>query len=562
MWQLKSVGYQIYIKSFYDANNDGIGDLIGIYEKLDYLNYLGVNLIWITPFYESPMDDNGYDVSDFFKVDKIYGNLNDFKMILKKAKSLNMKVIIDFVLNHTSDEHPWFLESRKDKNNKYRDYYIWGTPKTIDGEKMPPTNWGSFFGGSAWEYDKNTDEYYMKIFSKKMPDLNWENDNVLNEFIKIGKFWLDLGVDGFRMDAISHLEKAPFVDSTYSKDVVLDWHKFSNLPKVHHYIKELNEKLFKPYNAFTIGEVGGEASIDEAIKYSSFKSNELSMVFNFDHNWQNNLHEIINYNDLKTNVKGLKEILNKWQQHFKNIGILPLNWLNHDQPRVVSHYGNINYHEKSAKMLATLMYLKRGMPFIYQGEEIGMTNYPFSNIDEFNDISTINRYYEEIKKHPNKKEDILKDVSKTSRDHPRTMMQWDNTKYAGFSKNKPWFLVNPNKDSINVKEQLENKNSILHYYKKIIYLRRFSKYQDIIVNGDYNLLEFNNDNIFSYIRKHEEKTLIVITSFSTNKETINLNDYIIDEVIINNYEDVLINNNKLTLHPYQAIAYIIKEIKI
>ncbi len=558
-WWMESVGYQIYIKSFYDANNDGIGDLKGITKKLPYLHLLGINLIWITPFYDSPMDDNGYDVRDFFKVAPEYGTIDDFKELLQKAHELGIRVILDFVLNHTSDEHNWFVESRKSKDNPYRDYYIWQPPKIVDGKKTEPTNWGSFFGGSAWQYDAATDEYYMKIFSNKMPDLNWKNPKVSDAMIEIGKWWLDLGVDGFRIDAVSHLDRAPFEDSTFSKGIVLDWFKFSNLPKVHAYLNKLHHKLFKPYDAFTIGEVGGEAGIEEAIKYSKFGSKELSMVFNFDHNWQNNINDITDLKDLKVNVLGLKRTLSKWQETFKDIGWLPLNWLNHDQPRLVSHYGDINYHNESAKMLATVMYLSRGTPFIYQGEEIGMTSYPFEKIEQFNDISAINSYYNTIKEKPHEKELMFKKMALTTRDHPRTMMQWSDEPYAGFSTVKPWFLVHPNYKAINVKNQFAKENSIWHHYQKLISLRRFSKFHDLITYGSYEMILKDHPSIYAYLRRMDKDLIVVIGSFSKKDEVFDLTDYPVDEILIHNYQDLKVTQQKLLLRPYESICFKVKE---
>lgn len=558
-WWMEAVGYQIYIKSFKDGNNDGIGDLIGITEKLDYLHLLGVNLIWITPFYDSPMDDNGYDVRDYFKVSELYGSIDDFKSLLKKAKRLGIKVILDFVLNHTSDEHHWFVESRKSLDNPYRDYYIWQKPKIVDGNTQPPTNWGSFFGGSAWKYDEQTNEYYMKIFSDKMPDLNWKNENVVKDMILIGKWWLDLGIDGFRLDAVSHLSRDAFIDSTFSKDIVLDWFKFSNLPDNHKYLNRLYEGLFKPYNAFTIGEVGGQASIDEAITYASFGSNEVSMVFNFDHNWHNNIWDIQDLKDLKVHVVELKKTLNKWQETFKDIGWLPLNWLNHDQPRLVSHYGSLDYHSASAKMLATIMYLSRGTPFVYQGEEIGMTNYPFKSLSEINDISTLNGVKNQIEQNPLDAKKIIDKALMTTRDHPRTMMQWSRDTFAGFSKVQPWFHVNPNYEIINVFDQVNDPNSIWSHYQKLFGLRRFSKYRQTIIYGTYEMILKEDSNIFAYLRKSEDDTLLIIGSFSKNHETFDMTKYPIEDIIIHNYDSVNIHENTLNLRPYETICYKVKE---
>src|SRR5690554_573382 len=550
-WWMESVGYQIYPKSFYDSNNDGIGDLKGIYEKLPYLKKLGIDLIWICPFYDSPMDDNGYDVRNFFEVSKDFGTLEDFKMILKRAQELNIKIILDFVLNHTSDEHPWFIESRSSIDNNKRDYYIWEQGKIKDGKEVPPTNWGSFFGGSAWEKDEITNMYYMKIFSNKMPDLNWSNAEVRNEMIKVGKWWLDLGVDGFRIDAVSHLDRAPFEDSKNGEGIVLDWHKFSNLPRVHEYLKEMNKELFSKYDVLAIGEVGGEAPIDSALSYSGFDQNELSMVFNFDHNWCNNLHEISNYQDLKTDVLRLKSVFNKWQTAFSEKGWLPLNWLNHDQPRLMSHYGDLKFFNESAKMLATALYLMRGTPFIYQGEEIGMTNYPFTNFKEFRDVSSIN-FYNSLD-HLNEQERIW-EVKKTSRDNPRTPIQWNDSKYAGFSNVEPWINVNPNYKDINVKSNIENKDSIWHHYKKIIELRKKSIYKELFIYGEYKQTDLINPNIYIYERFNEKKKVVVINSFSNETINYNISNYNLKQVLLSNYQDTIIKNKIITLRPYESLV--------
>jgi|SRR5690625_580124 len=558
-WWMERVGYQIYPKSFYDSNNDGIGDLLGIYEKLPYLHDLGINLIWICPFYDSPMDDNGYDVRDFYKVADEFGSIEDFKKVIKRAKELDIKIILDFVLNHTSDEHPWFIESKSSINNPKRDYYIWSKGRKINNKLIPPTNWGSFFGGSAWNFDETTNEFYMKIFSNKMPDLNWKNQEVRKSMIEVGKWWLDLGIDGFRLDAVSHLEKDKFIDSNYGKedDVVLDWHKFSNLPKVHNYLKELNRELFSKYDCLTIGEVGGEAPIESAIEYSSFNSEQLSMVFNFDHNWCNNLHEINNYDELKTNVVQLKKVFNKWQTAFENEGFLPLNWLNHDQPRLMSHYGNMNYFNESAKMLATSMYFKRGLPFIYQGEEIGMTNYPFTNITEFKDVSSLNAYNN--MDNMTEEEKIFK-LKKTSRDNPRTPVQWDSSTNAGFTKGIPWINVNPNYKEINIKDNLENKNSILNHYKKIINLRLNSKYKDLIIYGKYRQIDIENEYIYLYERYNNEKTLLVINSFKDKNINYMLKNYKIIKVLLSNYKSLDYKNNLIELKPFESLVLEVEKI--
>lgn len=551
-WWMESIGYQIYPKSFFDSNNDGIGDLIGIKRKLPYLKELGINLIWICPFYDSPMDDNGYDVRNFYDVSKEFGTLDDFKLLLEEAKKLEIKVILDFVLNHTSDEHEWFIESRSSVNNDKRDYYIWEKGRIVNNKELPPTNWGSFFQGSAWKKDEITNMYYMKIFSDKMPDLNWKNPKVREEMIKVGQWWLELGIDGFRIDAVSHLGREPFVEKNNDDKIELNWNKFSNLPVVHEYLKELNEKLFSKYDALAIGEVGGAASIEQGLKYSSFKSKELSMVFNFDHNWCNNLWEINDYKDLKTNVGQLKEVFNNWQEAFKDKGWLPLNWLNHDQPRLMSHYGNTNYFLESGKMLATALYLMRGTPFVYQGEEIGMTNYPFEALSEFRDVSSKNHYHS-LSDDLTEKEKIWQ-VRKTSRDNPRTPIQWNDDPYSGFSKVQPWINVNANYKTINVKSNLENKQSIWYYYQKIFNLRKSEKYRNTLVYGSYKQIDFKHKQLYIYERTSEEQLILVITNLTSDEVNYKINNYKIIKELLNNYDNIIINNNILNLRPYEAIV--------
>ncbi len=557
-WWMESVGYQIYPKSFKDSNDDGIGDLPGIIEKLDYLKELGIDLIWICPFYDSPMDDNGYDVRNFFDVAKEFGTMDDVKQLIAEAKSRQIKIVLDFVLNHTSDEHPWFIESRKSLDNPYRDYYIWHEGKMKDGIKVEPTNWGSFFGGSAWHYDELTDSYYLKIFSNKMPDLNWKNEAVHDAMIEVANQWLDLGVDGFRIDAVSHLDRAPFEDTHISDDQYpLDWFKFSNLPKVHTYLKKLNQEIFSKRDCLTIGEVGGSASIEEGIKYAAFDSNELSMVFNFDHNWCNNGFEIDKPKYLKTNVKALKHAFTSWQLAFKDIGWLPLYWLNHDQPRLMSQYGSPKYPLESGKMLATLLHMLRGTPFIYQGEEIGMTNYPFEDVTDFSDISSKAAYYRELIKEPDNPPKALRKASMTSRDNARTPMQWTKEINAGFTMGRPWLKINPNYKKINVEKALKDQDSLFHYYQKLIELRKMSPYKNVIIYGEFKPVE-SDDRLFVYERIDQDYRLLVINSFSEQKVIYELKESI-ENIILSNYERTMIKGQHIELKPYQAVILELKE---
>ncbi len=560
-WWMESVGYQIYPKSFYDSNHDGIGDLQGIIKKLDYLQELGVNLIWICPFYDSPMDDNGYDVRNFFDVSQEFGTMEDVHILIQEAHKRDIRIVLDYVLNHTSDEHPWFVESRKSKDNPYRDYYIWHDGKTVDGKKVEPTNWGSFFGGSAWKYDELTDSYFMKIFSDKMPDLNWKNEKVQQEMIEVAKKWLNLGIDGFRIDAVSHLDRAPFEDaiSDGNEKYPLDWFKFSNLPKVHDYLKRLNQEVFQAYDCVAIGEVGGSASIETGLKYSSFDSNELSMVFNFDHNWCNNLHEVTDPKKLKTDVLALKRVFSSWQYAFSEKGWLPLNWLNHDQPRLMSQYGDYKYPLESAKMLATLLHMMRGTPFIYQGEEIGMTNYPFEDVKDFNDVSSIASYQYHLEKEPDDPVKALKKASLRSRDNPRTAMQWSNDFNAGFTDTISIPLVNPNYKKINVESNLKNKKSLWFHYQKLIELRRHSRYHDVITWGDYEMILPDDKNLYAYLRRYQDDVILIVNSFSRKKQVFDFSHYELVEMIISNYGKTTIKNNQLYLKPYESIVFKVKE---
>jgi oligo-1,6-glucosidase len=560
-WWMESVGYQIYPKSFYDTNQDGIGDLPGILHQLDYLNMLGVNLIWICPFYDSPMDDNGYDVRDFFGVSKEFGTMEDVKNIIDKAHGFGIRIVLDYVLNHTSDEHPWFIESKSSKDNPYRDYYIWHEGRMIDGKRVEPTNWGSFFGGSAWQYEKTSDSYYMKIFSKKMPDLNWRNPKVRQEMASVAIQWLDLGIDGFRIDAVSHLDRAPFIDAEAKpgEQYPLDYFKFSNQPMVHPYLKELNQTVFSQYECVTIGEVGGSASIEEGIKYSAFDSNELSMVFSFDHNWCNNIFDIDHPKYLKTDVIKLKRAFSLWQTSLKGIGWIPLNWFNHDQPRLISHYGSRKHPLSSGKMLATTLHFMKGTPFIYQGEEIGMTNYPFDDVSDFKDISSISSYQYHLDLAPDDPVSALRKAAMRSRDNARTPMQWTSGFYAGFSSVKPWIKVNPNYQKVNVERNLKDPHSLFYHYQKLIQLRRDSIYKDIILWGDYELKDPDDPHHYTYKRTYHNQMLLVINSFSNQKTTYDLSQYEILDTVIHNEKKIKIKDQKILLRPYESIVFAVKE---
>lgn len=551
-WWKEAIGYQIYIRSFKDSNNDGIGDLGGIIEKLDYLSLLGVNLIWVCPFYQSPMDDNGYDVSNFYQVASEYGNNEDLIDLINDAHQRGIKIIIDLILNHTSDEHPWFQESKKSINNPYRDYYIWQKPRYINGERKEPTNWASFFGGSCWKYDETTNEYYMKIFSDKMPDLNWENPKVIDEFVAIITYYCELGVDGFRIDAISHLAKAEFIDSNFPSEepYVLDYWKFSNQPKLHDYLRLLNEKVFSKYDIVLVGEAGGGAGIDDAIKFIKPENKEVNMVFNFDHNWCNNTWEAKKQEDLVTDLPRLKEMFFKWQTGLFPHGWNAIYWLNHDQPRVLSHYGDpINYREESAKMLATALYFMWGTPFIYNGEEIGMINPNFQSINDFRDKPVINQYYKCVNEKNESPEDCIKRLAISSRDSSRSIMQWDSSLHGGFSKVQPWNIIG-DYHLINVEDQINRSDSIFKYYQKIIDLRKNGTYKDVIVYGSYEPVYYEHPQIYGYMRMYGKQSILVLCNFTDQKAKIENFSYSIKNIILSNYN----KNNFEEFLPYEAVV--------
>lgn len=511
-WWKESVVYQIYPRSFCDSNGDGIGDLNGITGKLDYLKELGIDVIWLSPVYQSPNDDNGYDISDYQAIMKEFGSMEDYDRMLAEAHKRGIKIMMDLVVNHTSDEHAWFVESRKDKENPYRDYYIWREGR--DGKE--PNNWGACFGGSAWEYDEATDMYYLHLFSKKQPDLNWENEKVRDEVFDMMTWWCEKGIDGFRMDVISMISKAPGLpDGEVGKSGYGGFGPYvQNGPRVHEYLQEMNRKVLSNYDLITVGECSG-VTVEEAKKYAAADGRELSMVFQFEH-MDLDGGESFKWNDRKIKLTELKQVLSKWQTQLEGKAWNSLYWCNHDQPRMLSRLGNDSgeYREASAKMLATCLHMMQGTPYVYQGEELGMTNYPFRSLDEFRDIESINAYHELTEKGVIGKEDMFRYISYKGRDNARTPVQWDDSDNAGFTTGTPWIPVNPNYMEINAKEQLGRKDSVFHYYKELIRLR---KEHEIIVYGQYELLNPESEEVFAYKRSLNGQELLVICNF-TEKE--------------------------------------------
>lgn len=559
-WWKEGVGYQIYPKSFCDSNGDGIGDLKGMISKLDYLAYLGINIIWLCPVYQSPMDDNGYDVSDYYQIAQEFGTIEEFKELLEEAKKRDIKIVMDLVLNHTSDEHPWFVEARKSVDSPYRDYYIWQKGKVDEwGNETEPTNWASFFTPSCWEKDEVTNEYYMHIFSRKMPDLNWSNDKMRESLYEMVTWWLDLGIDGFRVDAVAHLDRDfTFSDSTiYSHGKYKeDWSKFSNLPRVHTYLKELNEKVLSKYDIFTVGEVGGGAGVEDALKYAATQSQELDMVFTFDHCWLNKGFDSLDEKwSNRTNLIELKQVFKKWQSGLYEKAWNPLYWLNHDHPRVMSQYGEpVHYHKESGKMLATTLLMMWGTPFIYNGEEIGMINANYDQLEDYRDVSTLEKI-QRLKEENYPDELIKRYINVTSRDNARTPMQWNDEENAGFTTGTPWIKVNQNYQYINVKNQVEDPDSILQHYRQLIELRRFSSYKDVIVYGDYTLLNEHHPNVYAYLRTYENKKLLVVSNFFEQPAIICLTKWTAKKILLSNYKDSSTQLGCLSLRPYESIVF-------
>ena len=546
-WWKESVVYQIYPRSFMDSDNDGIGDIKGITSKLDYLKNLGIDVIWLSPVFKSPNDDNGYDISDYEDIMDEFGTMSDFDELLSEAHNRGIKIIMDLVVNHSSDEHKWFVEARKSKDNPYRDYYIWRDGK--DGST--PNNWDSIFSGSAWEYDEETNQYFLHLFSKKQPDLNWENENLRQAVYSMMKFWLDKGIDGFRMDVCNLFSKAeglPDIGEEGPEGI------YMNGPKIHDYLHEMNKEVLSKYDIMTVGETPG-VSPKHARDYVGEDRDELNMVFHFE------LMDLPNASDKfykkPYKLTDIKNIFMKWYDGFENIGWNSLFMNNHDQPRMVSRFGNDSkYRIESAKMLATLIHTFKGTPYIYQGEEIGMTNIYFDDIKKYRDRETINYYNEKIKNEDEKS--LIERIKITSRDNARTPMQWDNNLNGGFSKATPWIDVNPNYKQINVKESLEDSNSIFNYYKELIKLRHNN---DTIVYGDVKLIYPENESIFAYTRNLDDEQLMVVLNFYENEIDFKIPDNIdIDklEIILSNYKDKVIKNETIKLRPYEAIVYKVK----
>lgn len=548
-WWQRAVVYQVYPKSFMDANGDGIGDLNGICQKLPYLKELGVDVLWLSPFYPSPGYDNGYDISDYESVDPLYGSDEDLEKLLYQAHAIGLRVIIDLVVNHTSHEHPWFIESRRNPDGKKSDWYIWHNP--VNGG--PPNSWGSQFGGSAWTYDEDRGQYYLHLFSPYQPDLNWSNETVRQAIYSMMQRWLDRGVDGFRMDVISLIAKPKDFVIPKKSDNGLgfeDWHTtIANQPMVHSYLKEMHQAVLNRSDIMTVGEASG-VTIEEAKKYASQDGSELNMVFQFEHVGLDG-SECFKWTTETIPVRALKHVMNCWQTELEGNAWNSLFWCNHDQPRIVSRLGaEGRYRERSAKMLATCLHFMKGTPFVFQGEELGMTNYSFQSVNQLRDIESINAYNMLVGQGQYTADEMLKILSMKSRDNARTPMQWNDNSQAGFTSGEPWIEVNSNFHQINVADQIDRKDSVFAYYKQLIQLRHKN---DCMAYGTFVPIEDGSETIYAYRRVFESEELLIICNFTGEEQYYPFLGKHMGETLIGN----VVNSNyrkKYILAPWEAIV--------
>lgn len=539
LWWKEAVAYQIYPRSFMDSNGDGIGDIKGIISKLDYLKELGIDVIWVSPMFQSPNDDNGYDISDYQEIMADFGTMADFDLLLTETHRRGMKLILDLVINHTSDEHPWFIESRSSKTDPKRDWYIWRDGK--NGNE--PNNWESIFGESAWEYDGKTEQYYMHIFSKKQPDLNWENEDVRKELYKMINWWLDKGIDGFRVDAISHIKKEEGLEDMPNPEGlkhVASFDKMMNVTGIQPLLKELKEETFSKYDIMTVGEANGVA-VEDTEQWVSEKQGKFNMVFQFEHLnlWNAETKKILD-------IVELKDVLSRWQKGLEGKGWNALFIENHDKARVVSTWGNDQeLWRESATAFAAMYFLMQGTPFIYQGQEIGMTNVQYESIDDYDDVSAKNMY--RLKRASGvSHEEIMEILWASGRDNSRTPMQWSGEEGAGFTTGVPWLKINPNYEEINVEAQQKDSTSVFNFYKKMIQLK---KANEVCTYGTYDLLLEDNPQIYAYTRTLAEEKVIVMANLSTQPAKL-----IVEEGTSLEYNQLLLNNYEVSMHePVQEI---------
>ena len=533
-WWKNAVVYQVYPRSFQDSNGDGLGDIPGIIRRLDYLQTLGIDVIWLSPVYESPQDDNGYDISDYRGIFREFGTMEDMETLIREAKARGIKIVMDLVANHTSDEHPWFLESRSSRDSRYRDYYIWrdGNPDT------PPNDLKSCFGGSAWEWDDEAGSWYLHLFSRKQPDLNWENPQMRRDMYDMINWWLDKGIGGFRLDVIDTIGKEP--------DRLIT----GNGPKLHDYIREMSAATFQNHDVMTVGETWS-ATVDNAKLYSNPDGSELSMIFQFQHIQVGWSEEFGKWKQEKKDFVKIKQIFSTWQRELRGKGWNSLFWDNHDLPWAVSSFGEDGqYRVESAKALATFLHGLQGTPYIYQGEELGMTNIAFREASEVQDIESRN-FYQEMGNAGWSHEERMAAINLTGRDNARTPMQWDDSPNAGFTTGTPWIRVNPNYLRINAAGELADENSVFHYYRKLIALRKSPEWGPVLVEGDYTPFLEEDPDIFAYIRAHLGKRLLVLGNFHPIVRTV-LVPEVVRNVLLSNYPEPQIQNRTVTLRPCEA----------
>jgi oligo-1,6-glucosidase len=548
-WWKESVIYQIYPRSFYDSNGDGIGDIRGIIDKLDYIKRLGVDVVWLCPVYQSPNDDNGYDISDYYQIMDDFGDMDDFDELLVEIHKRGLKLVMDLVVNHTSDEHEWFVESRSSRANSKRDYYIWK-----DGvNNGPPNNWQSFFGGDAWKYDEETAQYFLHLFTQKQPDLNWSNTEVRAQIYRMMKWWLDKGIDGFRMDVISLISKRGYEDTPHADFTDTISQDYANGPKIHDYLQEMNRQVLRHYDILTVGE-GPGITLDEGIKYVREDRQELGMIFHFDHMFIDH-GDGGKFDPVPFDLVKFKKIFVHWDQVMMQGGWSSIFLGNHDFARIVSRFGDDStYHHRSAKALALLLLTLRGTTYIYQGDEIGMTNVAYDSVEDYRDIETFNAYKKAIDEGRDMQE-FLRAVHAQGRDNARTPMQWDETKNAGFTTGSPWIKVNPNYQKINISSQENQSDSILNFYRAMIRIRKDHK---TLVYGDFEVVDIENPQLFIYWRLEEKERYLIIINFSDNNQKLPVSDQLNlsnPQCLMSNYEvhDPTIYIFEAEMRPWEAV---------
>lgn len=553
-WWKESIIYQVYPRSFKDSNGDGIGDIPGVISKLDYIKSLGVDIIWLCPVYESPNDDNGYDISNYRAIHPEFGTMQDFDNLLKGVHDRGMKLIMDVVANHTSDEHAWFEESRSSKDNPKRDFYIWKPGK--DGTE--PNNWMSFFGGKAWQYDEQTEEYYLHLFTKKQPDLNWENPEVRREVFDQMKFWVDKGVDGFRLDVISLISKRNYEDTPYSEFNETIAEVYANGPRIHEFLKEMNKEVLANHDVMTVGE-GPGITLENGLNYVGDDREELNMIFHFDHMFIDHGPQG-KFDTVPVDFIHFKKVFGDWDKKLGTSGWNSIFLGNHDFPRIVSRFANDEeYWEEASKLLALMLLSMRGTPYIYQGDEFGMTNVTFDTIDDYRDVETLN-VWKETQENSGDLDKLMKAIHWQGRDNARTPVQWDDSANAGFTSGEPWIKVNPNYESINAKSQEMNPRSVLHFYRKMITIR---KTYPVLVYGDFEIINEDDASIFAYYRQDEEYHMLIVLNFSSEDQSFALEQEIAKAElirIVSNYrQSNEVENGAIVLQPWEGIMYKIKK---